>query len=227
MTLRHSVIRKILAVVMVLTMTAAFIPLGASAASDSATFTFTDSGISGSAEGAEIDGTTLTIISAGTYTVTGRCSEGSIVVKKGITGVTLVLKDLTLSSSATAPVVCKKTTEVTLDIQGTVSLNDKEDPANEDSSDEAVADAFEGAAIKAKDGSTLVIKGSGTLNVNATDCKNGIKGGATTDITIQSGTINVKAALIFAVSIPVLAGVVSAIMWITIPLYKKDSVEGN
>ena len=194
MTLRHSVIRKILAVVMVLTMTAAFIPLGARAASDSATFTFTDSGISGSADGAEIDGTTLTITSAGTYTVTGSCSEGSIVVKKGTTGVTLVLKDLTLSSSSTAPVVCKKTTEVTLDIQWTVSLNDKEDPANEDSSDEAVADAFEGAAIKAKDGSTLVIKGSGTLNVNATDCKNGIKGGATTDITIQSGTINVKAA---------------------------------
>ena len=194
MTLQHSVIRKILAIVMVLTMTAAFIPLGASAASDSATFTFTDSGISGSAEGAEIDGTTLTIISAGTYTVTGRCSEGSIVVKKGTTGVTLVFKDLTLSSSSTAPVVCKKTTEVTLDIQGTVSLNDKEDPANEDSSDEAVADAFEGAAIKAKDGSSLVIRGSGTLNVNATGCKNGIKGGATTDITIQSGTINVKAA---------------------------------
>ena len=194
MTLRHSVIRKILAIVMVLTMTAAFIPLGASAASDSATFTFTDSGISGSADGAEIDGTTLTITTAGTYTVTGSCSEGSIVVKKGTTGVTLVLKDLTLSSSVTAPVVCKKTTEVTLDIQGTVSLNDKEDPANEDSSDEAVADAFEGAAIKAKDGSTLVIRGSGTLNVNGFDCKNGIKGGATTDITIQSGTVNVKAA---------------------------------
>jgi len=194
LTLRHSVIRKILAVVMVLTMTAAFIPLGVRAANDSATFTFTDSGISGSADGAEIDGTTLTITSAGTYTVTGSCSEGSIVVKKGTTGVTLILKDLTLSSSATAPVVCKKTTEVTLDIQGTVTLTDNEDPANEDSADEAVADAFEGAAIKAKDGSTLVIKGSGTLNVNATGCKNGIKGGATTDITIQSGTINVKAA---------------------------------
>lgn len=194
MTLRHSVIRKILATVMVLTITAAFIPLGVRAANDSATFTFTDSGISGSADGAEIDGTTLTITTAGTYTVTGSCSEGSIVVKKGTTGVTLVLKDLTLSSSVTAPVVCKKTTEVTLDIQGTVSLNDKEDPANEDSSDEAVADAFEGAAIKAKDGSTLVIRGSGTLNVNGSDCKNGIKGGATTDITIQSGTVNVKAA---------------------------------
>ena len=194
MTLRHSVIRKILTIVMVLTMTAAFIPLGVRAANDSATFTFTDSGISGSVDGAEIDGTTLTITSAGTYTVTGSCSEGSIVVKKGTTGVTLVFKDLTLSSSSTAPVVCKKTTEVTLDIQGTVSLNDKEDPANEDSSDEAVADAFEGAAIKAKDGSTLVIRGSGTLNVNGSDCKNGIKGGATTDITIQSSTINVKAA---------------------------------
>ncbi len=38
---------------------------------------------------------------------------------------------------------------------------------------------------------------------------------------IMAFTINVKAALIFVISIPVLAGVVSAIMWITIPLYKK------
>ena len=42
---------------------------------------------------------------------------------------------------------------------------------------------------------------------------------------IMAFTINVRAALIFAVSIPVLAGVVSAIMWITIPLYKK--VQGH
>ena len=42
---------------------------------------------------------------------------------------------------------------------------------------------------------------------------------------IMAFTINVKAALIFVVSIPVLAAVVSAIMWITIPLYKR--VQGH
>ena len=42
---------------------------------------------------------------------------------------------------------------------------------------------------------------------------------------IMAFTINVRAALIFVVSIPVLAAVVSAIMWITIPLYKK--VQGH
>ena len=42
---------------------------------------------------------------------------------------------------------------------------------------------------------------------------------------IMAFTINVKAALIFAVSIPVLTGVVFLIMTITIPLYKK--VQGN
>ena len=42
---------------------------------------------------------------------------------------------------------------------------------------------------------------------------------------IMAFTINVKAALIFAVSIPVLAGVVYAIMAVTIPLYKK--VQGH
>ncbi len=42
---------------------------------------------------------------------------------------------------------------------------------------------------------------------------------------IMAFTINVKAAFIFVVSIPVLAAVVSAIMWITIPLYKR--VQGH
>ena len=161
-----------------------------------AALTFSDSGItaSGSEEGYEIDGTDLKITAAGTYVVTGSCSEGSITVKKGTTGVTLVLNNLTLASSATAPLSCNKTTEVNLILEGTSTLTDNEDPANEDSADETVADAFEGAALKVKSGSSLTISGTGTLTADGSSCKNAIKGAATAVITVESGTINAKAA---------------------------------
>lgn len=161
------------------------------------TFTFTDSAITaegGSSENYEISGTELKITAAGTYVVTGSCSEGSIAVKKGTTGVTLVVKDLTLASSTTAPISCNKTTEVNMILEGTSTITDKEDPANEESTDTAVADAFEGAALKVKSGATLTISGTGTLTVDGSACKNGIKGAATASITVNSGTINVSAA---------------------------------
>ncbi len=155
------------------------------------TITFSDSGITyeGSGEGYEIDGTALTITAAGTYTVTGSCSEGSITVKKGVTDVYLIMDDLTLSSSTTAPFSVKKTCEVTLELSGTSTLTDAEDATTEDTNED-----FEGAAIKVKSGSTLTITGSGTLNIDASDCKNGIKGGSEATINIESGTINVDAA---------------------------------
>ena len=160
------------------------------------TFTFTDSGItaSGSEDGYKIEGTDLTINGAGTYVVTGSCSEGSIKVKKETTGVTLVVKDLTLASSTTAPISCNKTTEVKMILEGTSTITDKEDPANEESTDAAVADAFEGAALKVKSGATLTISGTGTLTADGSSCKNAIKGAATASITVESGTINAKAA---------------------------------
>ena len=162
------------------------------------TLTFSDSGIassSGMATGYSISGTTLTISAAGEYTVTGSCSEGNIVVKKGTTGVKLTLQDLTLACSTTAPLACNKTSEVTLNVSGTVTLTDNEDPANETSTDATVADAFEGAAIKAKSGAALTITGDGTLCALGAGCKNGIKGGAESAITIDmDGTLNVTAA---------------------------------
>ena len=53
---------------------------------------FSESGITAADEsGLSIDGTTLTIEQAGTYVLSGTCSDGSVKVKKGVTGVTLVL----------------------------------------------------------------------------------------------------------------------------------------
>ncbi len=157
----------------------------------------------------------VTISSSGTYIVTGSSEEGSITVKKGTTGVVLVLDDLDLSSSGGAVLSVNKQAEVQVIISGTVNLTDNEDPDDENSADEAVADAFDGAAIKIKADSVVFLTGDGTLNING-KAKNGIKAGddssliiggdleldieavndginSNYDITILSGDVNINA----------------------------------
>ena len=165
-------------------------------------FTFTDTGITAedeSGSGYKIDGTDLTINEAGVYVVSGDCVEGTIKIKKGTEGVTLVLSDLKLSSSSTSPISVNKTSQVTFVIEGENVITDNEDPANEDSEDADIADAFEGAAIKVKSGASAVFTGTGTLTADGSACKNGIKGGSEADITVgtsesDSFTLNVSAA---------------------------------
>ena len=108
------------------------------------------------------------ISASGTYIVTGSCSNGNLAVKKGTTGVVLILKDLDLTSTVGAAVSLNKGTEVKVIIEGTVKLTDAEDIADEESDD------FDGAALKAKVGSSVVLTGTGTLVINGS-CKNGIK----------------------------------------------------
>ena len=167
----------------------------------SAEFVFSDSGIAvtGSGSGAEIDGTALTIDKSGTYAVSGACADGSIKIKKGTTGVTLILNGLDLTSAATAPITCAKSSEVTiLAASGTKNIltdsaqnNDDEYPENTDA---------ENAVIKCKDGSTVTLCGTGSLRINANG-KNGIKSGATTDedgeasLTIEDLTLTINAAV--------------------------------
>jgi hypothetical protein len=162
-------------------------------ADNSNTFTFTNNGITAldsKGSGYKIEENSLTINEAGTYTITGSCSEGSIKVKKETMGVTLVLKDLSLSCSTSAPISLNKSTETTIEVLGTVTLADKEDTSLEDTSED-----FEGACIKVKSGATLKIKGNGTLNLDSTSCKNGIKGAATSKVTIDgNATFNIKSA---------------------------------
>ncbi|MCR5815251.1 MAG: carbohydrate-binding domain-containing protein [Ruminococcus sp.] len=164
-------------------------------------FTFTSTGIVAMTDegGYKIDGTELTINASGTYVVSGTCLEGSIKIKKGTTDVVLILDSLTLTSSTTAPIAVNKEAQATIVLEGESVITDAEDPDNENSTDEAVADAFEGAAIKVKAGASLTITGDGTLTADGSACKNAIKGGETSAITVgQSGednfTINAKAA---------------------------------
>ena len=167
----------------------------------SAEFVFSDSGIAvtGSSSGTEISGTALTIDEAGTYTVSGACADGSIKIKKGTTGVTLILNGLDLTSSAAAPITCGKSSEVTiLAADGTENTltdsaqnNDGEYPENTDA---------ENAVIKCKDGSTVTLCGAGSLTVNANG-KNGIKSGGATDeagkasLTIEELSLTINASV--------------------------------
>lgn len=162
-------------------------------------FVFSDTGIqvSSGASGYETEGTSLTVDTPGTYTVSGKCADGSIKIKKGTTGVTLILDGLELTSEDTAPLVCGKSSEVTVTAaEGTENTladteynNDDEHPENENA---------ENAVIKCKDGSDVTLCGSGTLNINANG-KNGIKSGASTkeegeaSLTIEEITLNINA----------------------------------
>lgn len=145
-------------------------------------FTFTDSAITakdGDCTGYDIDGTALTIEAAGTYIVSGSCQNGSITVKKGVTGVTLVLSGLTLTADGTAAIACNKSSGVTIVAQdGTANILSDTGTNNGDSYPDNTN--AENAVIKCKDGSQVTLCGSGSLTVNANG-KNGIKSGATTD----------------------------------------------
>ncbi len=163
-------------------------------------FTFSDSEITaddGSYTGYKIKGTALTISSAGTYIIKGSCSDGSVTVKKGTTGVTLVLSGLDLTSSDTAPIACNKSTEVTIiAADGTENtLTDSEMNNDETYTDNANA---ENAVIKCKDGSTVTVCGTGSITINANG-KNGIKSGASTEaegeasLTIKEVTLDITA----------------------------------
>lgn len=161
-----------------------------------AAFTFSDSGIkaTGSSDGYEIDGTHLAIKSAGTYSLSGSCADGSIEVKKGTTGVTLILNGLELDSADTAPISCNKSTEVTI-VAADGSVNALSDSA--ENNDDEYPDN-ENAVIKCKDGSNVTLYGTGTINITANG-KNGIKSGAATgeegdaSLTIKELTLNISA----------------------------------
>lgn len=162
-------------------------------------FTFTDGGISaaeGDYNGYTIKGTALTISAAGTYAVSGSCADGSITVKAGTENVTLVLNGLELTSTTTAPIVCGKSTGVTIAVQSGTQNTLADTAANNKDSENASADA-ESAVLKCKDGAQVVLCGSGTLNLSAAG-KNGIKSGTENEgreasLTIRELTLNIDA----------------------------------
>ena len=179
-------------------------------------FTFTDGGITaseGTYDGYKIEGTSLTINDSGTYVLSGSCADGSVKVKRGTTGVTLVLSGLTLTSSTTAPIACNKSTEVRI-IVASGSVNALTDSAKNNDDNYPDNTYAENAVIKCKDGSQVTLSGSGTLNITANG-KSGIKSGATTDeegearMTISDLTLNITASVNDAINAEQLLNVTS------------------
>ncbi len=199
-------LQKLISVISAAAVVMQFSSLGTVSAADSSEaatkFVFSDNAISvskGDFTGYKISGTELTINSEGTYEVSGTCSDGNIKVKKGTTGVNLVLDGLTLASEDTAPICFNKSSEATLTakantvnkLSDSVKNNDDNYPDNENA---------ENAVIKCKDGSDVIINGSGKITVTANG-KNGIKSGASTDeegsasLTIDGAALDITASV--------------------------------
>ena len=159
-------------------------------AADALTLTFTDGGITGSGSGVEISGTALIISEPGTYLLTGSCADGSVKVKKGTAGVTLILSDLSLTSSTTAPITCGKSSVVTI-VAADGTTNTLTDAAQNNDTDYPDNTDAENAVIKGKDGALVVLCGSGSLTVNANG-KNGIKSGTTDSETAQDASLTIR-----------------------------------
>ena len=181
--------KKLLVALLASALAAGMLPTSACAASDYTTanatlVTLTDSSATakGRYTGYEIDGTDVSITAAGTYVFSGDCDNGSITVKKGVTGVTIVLNGLTLTNDDSAAITLNKTAEASL-IAAAGTTNTVAD--TEGSNDE-------NAAVKVKSGAALAIGGTGTLTVDG-NAKNGIKGAADAVSTVAEVKLNINA----------------------------------
>lgn len=183
--------KKLLAALLASALAAGMLPTSACAAASAYTssnatlISFTDSAVTadGAYSGYEIEGTDVSITAAGTYVFSGDCNDGSITVKKGVTGVTLVLNGLTLTNADSAAITLNKTAEAAL-IAATGSENTVADTAGAND---------ENAAVKVKSGASLSLSGTGTLTACG-NAKNGIKGASDAVITVDELTLNIEAA---------------------------------
>ena len=180
--------------------------------------TFSNSGITTSAAaGLTIQGTTLTITQSGTYALSGSCSDGSIEVEKGVSDVHLVLNGLNLTAKETAPIVCGKETQVTIEVSAGTENTLADTPQNNTDTGKTNA---ENAVIKCKDGAQVVLCGEGTLHIQANG-KNGIKSGTASQdskeasLTIRELTLNIEAPVNDAINAEMLLNVESGTLTIS------------
>ena len=127
--------------------------------------TFTEEGIKVPVDGPYLSGSSVVIDKPGKYHISGVSDEGFIVVRSS--SVELILVDLYLSSTINAPIiVIHDLTDVKININRNVTLNDLEDP-----------DTTEGecAVIKVSKNSVVSIENNDVLELNG-NCKNIIKG---------------------------------------------------
>ena len=222
--MKKTVLYKIAAVLLSVITAAAMIPAAFASNesereydTDGATkFTFTDSGIDaddGDYDGCKINGSDLTINSAGVYILSGTSSDGSVSFKKGTTGVVLILAGLNLTSADSAPIACNKSSEVTV-VAAAGSKNTLTDTEKNNGDNYPDNENAENAVIKCKDGSKVTLCGTGELTVNALG-KNGIKSGASTEedgeacLYIKELTLTINASVNDAVNAEALLNIYS------------------
>lgn len=159
--------------------------------------TFSDSEIKSDLIGVSIDGTTLTITQSGTYTITGSCKEGNIIVDApNGKSIELILNDLNLTCSKTAPIVIKDGSMVVITLkEKTQSILTDDHVYSEtvqqgEQSADTLLESVPDAAISSRSPLLIRAGGDGKLVVNA-NSYNGIV--STDTLTIESGVINVNA----------------------------------
>ncbi|MFX1488454.1 MAG: carbohydrate-binding domain-containing protein [Promethearchaeota archaeon] len=136
--------------------------------------------------GAIIDGSTITIVTSGTYEISGTLDNGQIIVDtKGSDVVTLILKNANVTCSTSAPIYVINAGETI------ISLAEGTENYITDGSSYVYADSTSydpNAAIFSKD--DLTITGKGSLIVDA-NYNNGIQ--SKDDLEINGGNISVNA----------------------------------
>ncbi len=154
---------------------------------NSASITLSGSLITVDGTGAEVKGSTVTITSAGMYTVAGTLSNGQIVVNAGdADDVKLILNGVNISNSSTSPIYVINSDKMV------IQLADNSKNVVSDGSKYVFVDSTvdePNAAIFCK--TDLTITGNGSLTVNG-NFNDGIA--SKDDLNIKGGTINVTAA---------------------------------
>lgn len=147
----------------------------------------------------KIDGTTVTILAGGKYTITGTMEEGQILVSPGAAdenNVKIMLDGVSISNSKKAPFVSTAAGKTVITLKkGTQNIiNDLREANTENSTDSSASATTEteednDAAIWCAN--DLSINGLGSLKVTA-NYDNGIK--SKDDLVISNGVIDVDAA---------------------------------
>lgn len=155
-------------------------------AADAAQITLNGNSISYSGSGATVNGSTITITKAGTYRISGKLSDGQIIVDtQDAEKVVLALDGADITSSTSSPIYVANAEKVviTLVTGSQNSVTDGKQYVYADAStDEPDATIFSH--------DDLTINGSGSLTVNA-NYNNGIV--SKDDLKITGGTITVTA----------------------------------
>ncbi len=153
--------------------------------SEATSITLSDDGTTATGSGVEVDGSTVTITSAGTYVISGSLSDGRLVVDADGEKVQLVLNGASISSSSATALYVRNADKVFL------TLADGSSNAISSTGEDVTEDDhnLDGAIWSHDD---LTINGAGSLEVSST-CGHGVV--SKDDLTLVSGTVSVTAAV--------------------------------